>query len=237
MKAIVTAILLFLVSYLPALEEPTTQASANETISQMTVKGLTGKVRDVAVRAPAPTSIQPVSAVKRSEDIDLQRMAQWGMNYLIRSPRKELDYEPVFQANPMNCPPVPSGHDVVVACDTDARMDWEWYYMREISGSKAGKDVEAAFHKRMLAYVREDGTVLRIPAATMKGTSTRSTRKRTMSITSGERRRYCIPWPRIFAARATSDRRRLPARSWCGSRNWRFIPVPTYAIFRPAWGR
>ena len=112
---------------------------------------------------------EPLSAAKRSVDIDLQRMAQWGMNYLIRSPRKEFDYEPVFQANPMNCPPVPSGHDVVVACDTDARMDWEWYYMREISGSQAGKDVEAAFHKRILAYVRDDGTVLAHPGAYNEG--------------------------------------------------------------------
>ena len=70
------------------------------------------------------------------------------MNYLIRLPRKEFDYELVFQANPMNYPPVPSGHDVVVACDTDARMNWEWHYMREISNSEAGKDVEAAFHIR-----------------------------------------------------------------------------------------
>ena len=171
MKAVVSAIPIFLsfVFSLPALGEPATQVPANEMISQKTVKGLTGIVRDVAVRVPAPTSIQPMAAVKRSADIDLQRMAQWRMNYLIRSPRKELDYEPVFQADPMNCPPIPSGHDVVVACDTDARMNWEWYYMREISDSKAGKDVEAAFHKRMLAYVRDDGTVLAPPGAYNEG--------------------------------------------------------------------
>jgi hypothetical protein len=121
------------------------------------------------VRAPAPISIQPLSAVKPSSDVDLRRMAQWAMNYLIRSPRKEFDYEPVFQANLMNCPPFPGGHDVVVACDTDARMDWEWYYMREISGSTAGKDIEAAFHKRMLAYVRADGTVLSHPGCYNEG--------------------------------------------------------------------
>ena len=169
MKAKVTAILLSLVFCFPALGGSAMQRSADETISEKTVKGLTGNVRDVTVRAPVPTSIPPVSAVERSADIDLQRMAQWAMNYLIRSPRKEFDYEPVFQANPMNCPPVPGGHDVVVACDTDARMDWEWYYMREISGSTAGKDIEAAFHKRMLAYVREDGTVLSHPGCYNEG--------------------------------------------------------------------
>ena len=151
------------------LGEPARAVSANETPSQNAIKGLTGIVYDVTVRVPAPTSIQPLSALARIEDADLRRMAQWGMNYLIRSPRKEFGYEPVFQANPMNCPPIPAGHDVVVACDTDARMDWEWYYMREVSGSPAGKDVEAAFHKRMLAYVQEDGTVLAPPGCYNEG--------------------------------------------------------------------
>ena len=139
MKAQVTAILLSLVFCFPALGESAMQGSVDEKLPEKTVKGLTGKVRDVTVQAPAPTRIPPVSAVERSADMDLQRMAQWAMHYLIRSPRKEFDYEPVFQANLMNCPPFPGGHDVVVACDTDARMDWEWYYMREISGSTAGK--------------------------------------------------------------------------------------------------
>ena len=141
----------------------------NEIISEKSIKGLTGKVRDVKVQVQASTNLQPLIAAEQTVDIDLQRMAQWGMNYLIRSPRKEFNYEPVFQANPMNCPPVPSGHDVVVACDTDARMDWEWYYMREVSGSKAGKDVEAAFHRRILAYVREDGMVLSHPGSYNEG--------------------------------------------------------------------
>ena len=101
-QAIVPAILLSLVFYLPAQGEPATQVSASEIIPQNTVKGLTGKVRDVTVRVPAPTSIQPLSAVQPGVDVDLRCMAQWAMNYLIRTPRKEFDYEPVFQANPMN---------------------------------------------------------------------------------------------------------------------------------------
>ncbi|MBN1553722.1 MAG: glycoside hydrolase family 127 protein, partial [Phycisphaerae bacterium] len=38
-------------------------------------------------------------------------------------------------------------------------MEWEWYYMRDISGSKAGRDVEAAFHQRMHNYIEPDGGV------------------------------------------------------------------------------
>ena len=90
-------------------------------------------------------------------------MAEWALHYLINTPRPHLDYEPVFQCHPLTCPPVPDGHDVIVPCDTDARMEWEWYYMREISGSDAGRDVERAFHRRMRAYVEPDGTVLAPP--------------------------------------------------------------------------
>jgi hypothetical protein len=169
MKTIFKALLLSPFLLLSAMSELALQASADEAISPNSVKGLTGTVRDVAVKVPTPKEIEAASSAKRSVDIDLRRMAQWGMNYLIFSPRKELGYEPVFQATPMNCPPIPSGHDVVVACDTDARMNWEWYYMREISQSKAGVEVEAAFHKRMLAYVRDDGTVLAHPGAYNEG--------------------------------------------------------------------
>ena len=133
------------------------------------IRGLTGHVADLTVAVPAPTSPSPLSAAAPPEDIDLKRMAQWAMNYLIRTPRKELNYEPVFQCNPMQCPPTPGGHDVVVPCDTDARMDWEWYYMREVSGSEAGREIEAAFHKRMLDYVQEDGTVLAHPGCYNEG--------------------------------------------------------------------
>ena len=117
----------------------------------------------------APTTIAPLAAAGPQQDIDLRRMAGWAMNYLIRTPRKEFDYEPAFQCHPLRCPPVPPGHDVVVPCDTDARMNWEWYYMRAISGVQAGKDVEAGFHARLLKYVQPDGTVLAPPGAYNEG--------------------------------------------------------------------
>ena len=74
-----------------------------------------------------------------------------------------MNYEPVFQCLPFRFPPGPPGHDPVVPCDSDARMNWEWYYMRDITGSQADKDIEAGFHKRMLSYVQDDGTVLSGP--------------------------------------------------------------------------
>jgi hypothetical protein len=133
--------------------------------STSTIRGLTGSVHDIAVSVPAAERIAPVAASQPSSDIDLKLMAKWAMHYLIETPRAELGYEPVFQCHPLQCPPVPAGRDPIAVCDTDARMDWEWYYMREISGSTEGRKVEAAFHQRIWNYVDADGIVLASPGA------------------------------------------------------------------------
>jgi hypothetical protein len=140
-----------------------------ENSSVPVILGLTGRLTDVRATVETPQTIAPLSAAIPGHDIDLQRMAAWAMNYLIRTPNKDLDYEPVFQCHPLRCPPVPQGHDVVVPCDTDARMNWEWYYMRDISGSSSGRNVEEGFHQRILAYVQDDGTVLCPPGCYNEG--------------------------------------------------------------------
>ena len=90
------------------------------------IHGLTGKCGDVCVAVEAAPQAALLPPILPSNDVDLKRMADWAMNYLIRTPRPALNYEPVFQCHPLKCPPVPVGHDVVVPCDTDARMNWEW---------------------------------------------------------------------------------------------------------------
>jgi hypothetical protein len=141
------------------------------------IPGLTGKVSNIQIAVNAPTWVTPLPIDLPENDIDLRRMAQWAMNYLIRSPRKQFNYEPVFQCRLYGCPPIPAGSDPVVACDTDVRLNWEWYYMREISGSTAGLDVEQAFHRRILDYVQEDGTVLAPPGCYNEGQTTRVWKK------------------------------------------------------------
>lgn len=133
------------------------------------IQGLSGKIIGSSVAVAAPTNIALLPAAPAAKDIDLKRMAAWAMNYLIRTPRPQLNCEPVFQCHPLQCPPVPAGQDPVVSCDTDARMDWEWYYMREISGSEHGKNVEAAFHKRIREYIGPDGRVWSAPGAFNEG--------------------------------------------------------------------
>ncbi len=133
------------------------------------IHSINGAITDIEVATPASETIQPLAETRPSADLDLKRMAEWALNYLIHTPRPELDYEPVFQCHPLCCPPVPAGHDVVVPCDTDARMNWEWYYMRDICGSQAGREVEAAFHARLLAYLEADGLAWAIPGSFNEG--------------------------------------------------------------------
>ena len=130
---------------------------------------LTGRVEQLRIGVARQEHAPSVKSARLPADIDLHAMAGWAMNYLIRTPRKDLGYEPVFQCHPYACPPIPAGSDPVVACDTDARMDWEWYYMRDVSGSAAGKDVETAFHKRMRDYIAPDGKVWSHPGCYNEG--------------------------------------------------------------------
>jgi len=138
-------------------------------INPDSIKGITGKVSNVKIDVSASTDIALLSQSKIPRDIDLKRMSQWAMNYLILTPRKQFNYQPVFQCHPLKCPPVPSGDDVVVNGDTDARLNWEWYYMRDISGTGAGKDIETAFHKRLIDYIEPDGGVWTHPGCYNEG--------------------------------------------------------------------
>lgn len=133
------------------------------------ILGLTGKIRDVKTAVPSADVVKRLSATQVPADIDLTRMAAWALNYLTETPRKNLGFEPVFQCHPLQCPPVPAGQDPVVACDTDARMDWEWYFMRDLTGSKKGVEVEAAFHNRMRQYIDPDGKVWSHPGCFNEG--------------------------------------------------------------------
>ena len=140
-----------------------------ETPDPIVVRGCPGRIGSLEIAVPAAKSVAPLVAPRRPADIDLKRMAEWALNYLTESPRKHLNYDPVFQCFPLQCPPAPLREDPIVACDTDARMDWEWYYMRDIAGSEKGREVEEAFHKRMRGYLDADGVVWASPGCHNEG--------------------------------------------------------------------
>ena len=111
----------------------------------------------------------PLPAGYVSPDADLKLMAAWALRHLIRNPRPALNYEPVFFIRPLHFPPAPEGHDPIVPGDTDCRLDWEFIFMREISGSREGLDVEKGLRRRILGYVGKEGLAWVTPGARMEG--------------------------------------------------------------------
>jgi len=129
--------------------------------------GLTGTISEVAVQpAVEPNPLPPGFA---SPDADLKLMAAWALRHLIHNPRPALNYEPVFFIRPLHVPPTPEGHDPIVPGDTDCRLDWEFIFMREIWGSRAGLDVEKGLRQRILGYVGSDYLAWQTPGARMEG--------------------------------------------------------------------
>ena len=110
------------------------------------VRGIPGNVEKLGV-VRSPQNGQLMKNHKPQGDVNIKGMARWAMNYLLRTPRPELDYQPRFYCHPLMCPPVLAGWDSIVDGDTDCRMDWEFYYMRDICGATEGRDIEKAFHK------------------------------------------------------------------------------------------
>jgi hypothetical protein len=62
-----------------------------ESASQPPVLGLTGTVSDVAVAVAAAGEVQPLAESAIPVDVNLHRMAEWSLEYLIHSPRPEMN--------------------------------------------------------------------------------------------------------------------------------------------------
>ncbi|MBM3498973.1 MAG: hypothetical protein FJX74_09920 [Armatimonadetes bacterium] len=135
---------------LPAADAPL----PDEEYEEFLPRGYRGDIVEAKlVPAPATPGATP------PQDVDLVAMARWAMQYLIHNPSKERGFETRFGIMPLRCPPCPrlNEFDPVAVGDTENRMDWEWIFMREISGSDEGREIEAAIWQRILGYVRDDG--------------------------------------------------------------------------------
>ena len=90
---------------------------------------------------------------------NLTDMAGWAMHFLMRNPQRPLDCTCRFSISPLAFPPAPGDDelDAIMTGDTELRMELEFIYMREMSGSTDGADVETAIRNRLLSYIREDG--------------------------------------------------------------------------------
>lgn len=130
---------------------------AEQTEPEFKLQGFLGEIGQVRL---LPTTIgENISCGTPSPDIDLVGMARRAMHYLINNPSPERGYETRFSISPLACPPSARADqkDSTAEGDTENRMDWEFIFMREMTGVKEGNEVETTIWKRILGYIREDG--------------------------------------------------------------------------------
>jgi hypothetical protein len=134
------------------------QAMPDEDTKEITPRGFRGVAEDIH-QVPAPDKIAPVAGANPPVAVDLVAMARWAVKYLVNNPSKERGYETRFGIMPLQCPPCarPGDFDAIAVGDTENRMDWEFVFMREMTGSTEGREVGDAIWKRILGYVRDDG--------------------------------------------------------------------------------
>lgn len=124
----------------------------------MKLHGFHGEVSNLrVVEESQPADVS--SNVRAGSDMDLVAMARWALYALKHNPRPHLDYECRFSLNLLNYPPCPGpdDHDPITIGDTDNRMDWEFGYMKDMTGDTSADDVARGIRKRVLGYLREDG--------------------------------------------------------------------------------
>ena len=110
--------------------------------------------------AEEPSAPEPLAQTPPSADMNLPAMARWALEYLRNNPEPARDHECRFLISPLSLRPLPGPDqfDFISLGDTECRMDWEWFYMRRMSGEReVGKEVEQAVRRRILGYVREGG--------------------------------------------------------------------------------
>jgi hypothetical protein len=125
------------------------------------VPGYRGQIDQLQVtEASLPREIAPLAQSAPTKDLSLEQMAAKAMHYLLHNPLPDHKYECRFDIQLLGLPPTmyPGSRDPYITFgDTESRMDWEFIYMRQMSGSQEGREVEEAIRGRIFGYVRDDG--------------------------------------------------------------------------------
>ena len=110
---------------------------------------------------------------RRTDDLDLTRMAGHALHYLRGNPDPARDYECKFDLGPLgipahapqSVPPNEYGYDPISLGDTDCRMMLQYARMRAMAGEDAPCAVELGVRQRVLGYLGDDGQAWINPAA------------------------------------------------------------------------
>jgi hypothetical protein len=152
---ILTALLSTLLALAPA---PIAGTRKDETAPP---QGFRGVISSLKVVEDAPQQkITPLAETARQTDVSLERMAEEAMHYLIHNPLADHHYECRFDIDLLKLPPsmYPGTRDPYITFgDTEARMGLAFPDLREMTGSREGREVEDAIRRRVLGYIRDDG--------------------------------------------------------------------------------
>jgi hypothetical protein len=124
----------------------------SESVLGLRSAGIRGRV---TVKETIPAG--PAEFRAGPDEMDFRGMARWAMNYLEHNPNPEWDYHAQFRVYPLGIPAIPPGPDPIAVGDTDCRMDWEFWNMREILGIKDPTPAEVGLRRHILKYVKDDG--------------------------------------------------------------------------------
>jgi len=120
--------------------------------------GFQGEISDLRIAVTAKESL--AADRPRTPDLDLVQMAHDAFRYLLMTPRPHLDYACRFANFLAECPPGRPGEDLVANGDSDCRMDWEYMYLRDMTGRLDSLEVDAGVRRRLLGYVTAEGYAL-----------------------------------------------------------------------------
>ncbi len=120
------------------------------------VVGFHGKISDLET-INADMAADLLGTMSES-DVSINEMAAASMNYLTRNPLTQQKCECRFDINPSKYPlAITDGEDITAFGDTEIRMLRGFNFIREITGSTEGIDIEAAIRERVLGYIHDDG--------------------------------------------------------------------------------
>ncbi|MCL5096800.1 MAG: glycoside hydrolase family 127 protein [Candidatus Omnitrophica bacterium] len=127
-------------------------------VDEADLSGFHGKLSRIQIAEKS----QPENAAVQEgsdSDLDLKAMAQWAMQALEKNPRPNLNYECRFSMSLLKDPPCPgpTDHDPITAGDTENRLDWEFGYMKDITGDTSADAIARGLRRRILGFLRDDG--------------------------------------------------------------------------------
>jgi hypothetical protein len=116
-----------------------------------------GEISGVNVLPAPPAPVLPLAETRIPNDLDLENMSKWCLNYLKGSISIENDYASSYGNWPLNDPPFSVGGDRIAIGDSEVRNDLAFVLMREMSGISYGATEQQGLRKRILSYQHESG--------------------------------------------------------------------------------